>query len=78
MKIFITGIAGFLGANLADYYIEKGFEVSGCDNLVGGTLENIDSEKVNFFKADCENLDEMTKIMKNIDVVIHAASFDTP
>ena len=75
MKIFITGIAGFLGANLADYYIEKGFEVSGCDNLVGGTLENIDSEKVNFFKADCENLDEMTKIMKNIDVVIHAAAY---
>ena len=75
MKIFITGIAGFLGANLADYYLAKNFKVSGCDNLIGGTTENIDTNKVKFFKADCENLDEMSKIIKDIDVVIHAAAY---
>ena len=75
MHVFITGIAGFLGANLADYYVAKGFQVSGCDNLVGGTLDNIDNKKVKFFKANCENLEEMTPIMKNIDVVIHAAAY---
>ena len=48
MKIFITGIAGFLGANLAEYYLKKNFKVSGCDNLIGGTLDNIDKNKVNF------------------------------
>ena len=45
MKIFITGIAGFLGANLADYYLGKNFKVSGCDNLVGGTTSNINLKK---------------------------------
>jgi len=75
MKIFITGIAGFLGANLAEYYLKKKFKVSGCDNLIGGTLDNIDKNKVNFFKADCENLDEMSKIIHDVDVVVHAAAY---
>ena len=75
MHIFITGIAGFLGANLADFYVKKGFKVSGCDNLVGGNLDNVHSD-VNFFKGNCEDLDFMTNITKNnVDVLCHAAAY---
>ena len=31
MKIFVTGIAGFLGGHIAERLLEDGHEVSGCD-----------------------------------------------
>jgi UDP-glucose 4-epimerase len=75
MHIFITGIAGFLGANLADYYFNKGFKVSGCDSLIGGSLDNINLKNVNFYKANCEDFKEMKRIMKGVDIVCHAAAY---
>lgn len=73
MKIFITGIAGFLGSNLAEHFLKKKFKISGCDSLIGGSIENV-PKGVIFYNGKCEDLSFMTKVLKDIDVVVHAAA----
>ena len=72
MKIFITGVAGFLGSHLADRMLNLGYEVVGVDNLDGGFIENV-NPKVEFHKEDCNNLKKMKKYMKGCNIVFHAA-----
>ena len=76
MHIFITGIAGLIGSHLADFYIKKNFKISGCDNLLGGDLDNV-NKKVNFYKIDFLNLNELVNITKNVDIIVHAGAIAT-
>lgn len=41
MKILITGGAGFIGSNLAQYFLSKGHHVRVLDNVATGKPENI-------------------------------------
>lgn len=75
MKIFITGIAGFLGSHLAELCLKKKHKVVGCDTLIGGDLSNLKNLDIEFYKTDIENLEDMTKIMKDVDIVCHSASY---
>jgi UDP-glucose 4-epimerase len=72
-RIFISGVAGFLGSHLADRMLELGHEVVGCDNLLGGYLDNV-NENVEFYQYDCNYYNSMVKITKNCDVIYHCAA----
>ena len=73
MKIFITGVAGFLGSHLANRMIELGHDVSGNDNLIGGEKINL-NKKIKFFEIDCNDLDAMSKAIKGCNIVYHCAA----
>ena len=73
MKIFITGIAGFLGSHLAKRMIKLGHEVSGNDTLILGEKENL-PKNTNFYEIDCCDFNQMCKILKDIDIVYHCAA----
>lgn len=72
MKIFITGVAGFLGSHLADRMIQLGHQVIGVDNLSGGYKDNV-NKRVDFHVVDCNYLPEMQRLSRGCDVVFHAA-----
>ena len=72
-KIFISGVAGFLGSHLADKFIAEGYKVAGCDNLIGGYLDNVPSE-VEFYQYDLNFHNSVVKITKDCDIIFHCAA----
>ncbi|HQW83128.1 MAG TPA: NAD-dependent epimerase/dehydratase family protein [Ferruginibacter sp.] len=80
MKILITGVAGFVGSNLAKCLLQRGHTVIGIDNLNYGFLRNIDAIKDNkefqFFMGDIAN----PLILKDVkaDIIVHLASQKIP
>ncbi len=73
-KIFITGIAGFLGSHVADEFINQGYEVAGNDNLIGGYEDNVPKDAV-FYPFDCRS-EQIKKILEEFkpDILIHTAA----
>ena len=71
-KVFITGVAGFLGSHIADRMIEQGHSVVGCDNLIGGNLKNV-NDLVEFHNYDLNNLSGLSELISGADIVYHCA-----
>lgn len=78
-RIVITGAAGFLGSHLCDYFIAKGYEVVGMDNLITGDLDNIvhlfGHEQFKFVKHDVSNF---VHVPGKVDYILHFASPASP
>jgi len=72
-RILITGVAGFIGSNLADLLARKsGYEIIGIDNLSYGIKEQVPRE-VDFYKLDIRSK-VIYPLFNNIDFVFHFAA----
>ena len=72
-KILITGVAGFVGSNLADRLLkEDGYEVIGIDNLSYGIYEQI-PKGVIFHQLDIRDK-SIYSLFKDVDYVFHFAA----
>ncbi|WP_241840474.1 GDP-mannose 4,6-dehydratase [Fictibacillus sp. S7] len=82
-KIIITGVAGFLGYQLAETLLSEGCCILGIDNLSTGRMQNIDKLSVHpnfrFIKHDVcsENLFQLKEIT-DINQIYHLASPASP
>ena len=79
-KIFITGICGFLGSNLALYFHSLGHKVYGADNLLRkGSEKNfklLKKKGIKIFKIDLAKIEKFSFPGKyiNFQVLIHCAA----
>lgn len=73
MRVFITGISGLLGSNMARHLINNGHEVVGIDNMIGGVEGNV-PELAEYIKGDILDTELMKESMKGCEVVFHTAS----
>ena len=80
MEILITGVAGFIGSNLAEKLLEKGHKIIGIDNLSYGLERNISTIIKNpnfkFIWGDIANPLNLKDY--KADVVVHLASQKIP
>jgi len=76
LRVFVSGAAGFLGSHLADAFVRRNDKVVGCDNMIGGDLQNL-PEGIEFEQADCCDVAAMKRLTRDVDVVFHCAAIAT-
>lgn len=70
MKVLITGVAGFVGSNLAVAMLQRGYRVIGLDNLSRGSLKNLKTcmthKNFQFEKCDLSELSHTNSLLAKI------------
>ena len=78
-RVLITGAAGFLGSHLCDRFIKEGFYVISMDNLITGSMDNIEhllpNKDFEFYHHDVSNF---IHIAGKLDYILHFASPASP
>ena len=80
----ITGIAGFIGSNLAEFLLQNNQKVVGLDNFSTGYQKNIDMieksvgqekfKNLNFIEGDISNYEICDEACRGVDIVLHQAA----
>jgi dTDP-glucose 4,6-dehydratase len=78
-RVLITGAAGFLGSHLCDRFLKEGYHVIGMDNLITGSLKNIEHlfkrEDFEFYSHD---VSKFVHVPGELKYILHFASPASP
>lgn len=74
----VTGAAGFIGSNLVDLLLTRGYQVTGIDNFrtgrEGNLAEAIHSGQFRLIEADISDHSKIRSIEDEVDIVFHLAA----
>ncbi|HMT10055.1 MAG TPA: SDR family oxidoreductase [Ignavibacteria bacterium] len=77
--VLISGAAGFIGSHLCDKFINEGYRVIGVDNLITGSLRNIEHLfKLEDFVFYNHDVTKFLHVPGNVDYILHFASPASP
>ena len=78
-RVLITGAAGFIGSHLCDRFLKEGYAVIGMDNLLTGSMENIEhlfpDPNFTFYHHD---ITKFVHIPGELHFILHFASPASP
>jgi nucleoside-diphosphate-sugar epimerase len=79
-KMVVTGGAGFIGSNLAEHLISRGYSVIVIDNLSTGRKQNFAGwtekagDRFQFLQADINDTDQLRRVFSGVTYVFHLAA----
>jgi UDP-glucose 4-epimerase len=81
-KILITGVAGFIGSNLAHHLLSKGYSIVGVDNMSQGDKLNLEPllkhENFDMHYVDIRDELELKKAAVGCKTLVHLAAYKIP
>lgn len=76
MKFLVTGGAGFIGSNIVEELLKKGYNVRVLDNFATGKRENLKEfeKNIELIEGDIRSFHIVQQAVKGIDVILHQAA----
>jgi UDP-glucose 4-epimerase len=82
VRILITGVAGFIGSNLAAELVRRGYAVNGLDNFSQGDPLNLSRVSTNprftLVRGDIRNRMAVGRAARGCDAIVHLAAYKIP
>jgi nucleoside-diphosphate-sugar epimerase len=76
MKYLVTGGAGFIGSNIVEELLKRGFSVRVLDNFSTGKRENLHpfEKDIELIEGDIRSYHTVNQAVKGIDIILHQAA----